>query len=260
MDNITIFYIFASIFAVSAVSVFGILFLLFKDSKLKELGFVFVSLSIGALLGGAIFHLLPEAFNKSSNAPIFILLGIFTFLILENIVHWHHSHKLHAKSKEECKTCKQELTDQEIKPVGFMILFSDSLHNIIDGALIASAFLISKEAGLAATLAVLLHEVPQEISDFGLLLHSGFSKFKAVVFNFLSALTAFLGAIFILLLKDFKDIIPLLGAFTAGSFLFIALSDLVPEMKEKHRAKDLALQLVLVMVALFIMYALKAIK
>ena len=262
MITITMFYIFASILVVSLVSLVGIFFLFLKDETLKELSFTFISLAVGALLGGAFLHILPEVYKEApeNKVSFAILLGIFSFFLLEKVLHWHHSHSAHAIENERCASCNESLPDKP-KPLGKMVIFSDALHNILDGALIASAFALSPNAGLAATLAVLLHEVPQEIADFGVLLHAGFSKLRAMLFNFLSALTAFLGAAMVIFAQEFTSkSMPLFSAFAAGSFLYIAMSDLIPELHKKQRCSELALQILVISLGIFLMWLLKVLE
>ncbi len=257
--TITVFYIFASILAVSLVSVVGIFFLFLKDRILREFNIALLGLAVGALLGGALLHLIPELFEEgpSTSNSLFILLGIFAFFFLEKFMHWHHSHSTHAIEDRSCKSCQKELPEKP-KPLGTMVIYSDALHNMLDGVLISSAFLLSTEAGLATTLAVLLHEIPQEIADFGVLLHAGYSKLKAILYNFLSALSAFLGAFLVLFAQSWTEsVLPLLSAFAAGSLLYIAMSDLIPELHEHKKIKDAALQFGMIAVGVFIMLALK---
>ncbi len=257
--TITIFYIFASILIVSLVSLVGIFFLFLKDETLKELSFTFISLAVGALLGGAFLHILPEVYKEvpGNQVSFAILLGIFSFFMLEKVLHWHHDHNAHSIENERCATCNESLPNKP-RPLGKMVIFSDALHNILDGALIASAFILSPAAGLAATAAVLLHEVPQEIADFGVLLHAGFSKLKAMIFNFLSALTAFLGAGIVIFAQEFADkSMPLFSAFAAGSFLYIAMSDLIPELHKKKRGSELVLQFSVILLGVLFMWILK---
>ncbi len=254
--TITAVYIFASIFVVSLVSLVGVFFLFLKESILKEFTKLLIGLSVGALLGGASFHLLPEIFRSEN--PIIsasLLFGIFAFFFLEKLLHWHHDHSVHSLQKENCPACNK-IANEHKKPLGKMVVFSDALHNALDGALIASAFLVNPTAGLATTLAVLLHELPQEIADFGVLLHSGFSKTKAMALNFISALSAFLGAGFVILFKDLSNVsIPYFTAFAAGSLLYIAMADLIPELHKHRKPKDVFTQFCMVSTGVLIMFA-----
>ncbi len=259
--SITIIYTVAAVFAVSLVSLVGIFFLFLKDKTLKEFSFTLMSLAVGAMLGGALLHILPEVFEElpENTVSFAVLLGIFSFFLLEKVLHWHHSHDTHSIEEDSdlCASCNEKLS-QNVKPLGKMIIFSDALHNILDGALIASAFLLSPGAGFAATIAVLLHEIPQEIADFGVLLHSGYSKTKAMLFNFLSALSAFLGAGLVFVAQSFAEAaMPVFSAFAAGSFLYIAMSDLIPELHKKQSTMEIVKQIIIIVIGISLMWVLK---
>ncbi len=217
-------YSFLSVIVISLVSLVGVFTLSLQEERLKKYLFVLVSLALGALLGDAFIHLIPEALEEIGNATlvsITVIAGIFLFFGLENTLHWHHYHK------------PEEARAAEHHPVGRMILISDGLHNFIDGLIIGASYLVSIEVGIATTIAVVLHEIPQEIGDFGVLLYSGYSATQALWFNFLSALTAVLGVILALFLSQTSEslifwIIP----FAAGGFIYIALADLIPELQK----------------------------
>jgi len=223
-------YALASVILVSLLSVIGVVFISISEAKLKQIVFVLVSLAVGSLFGDVFIHLLPQAFEKLEarlEASLYLLAGIFIFFVLEKFIRWRHQHDLESQNA--------------IHPVGYMNLLADGIHNFIDGMIIGAAYLTSLRVGIATTIAVAMHELPQEISDFGVLLHAGFSKKKALIFNFLSALLAILGTVLILLagttLHYFvASMIPL----AAGGFVYIAGSDLVPELnKELEPAKSL---------------------
>ncbi len=259
--SMTIIYTVAAVFAVSLISLIGIFFLFLKDKALKDFSFALMSLAVGAMLGGAFLHILPEVFDElpENTVSFAVLFGIFSFFLLEKVLHWHHSHDAHSieENSELCESCNERLP-KTVKPLGKMVIFSDALHNILDGALIASAFILSPSAGFAATLAVLLHEIPQEIADFGVLLHAGYSKTKAMLFNFLSALTAFLGAGLVFVAQNFvESAMPVFSAFAAGSFLYIAMSDLIPELHKKQKGLGLFVQIIIVALGVFLMWLLK---
>src|SRR3989344_3083381 len=160
------FYSIASVVIVSFVSLAGIFAISLKENVLRKCVFLTVSLAVGALLGDAFIHLIPEAF-ESIGQPILVsvavIAGILVFFIIEKFLHWHH----HALGEESGET---------IHPSGQMILISDGVHNFIDGLIIGASYLVGVEVGIATTIAVILHEIPQEIGDFGVLLHAGFSK------------------------------------------------------------------------------------
>ena len=175
-------YSLISVAIVSLISFAGVLTLSMKEEKLRKALLYMVSFSAGALFGDVFIHLLPEAVEDGFglHVSISIIAGIgFSFLV-EKIIHWRHCHM--ADSKDH------------IHPFAMMNLFGDGVHNFIDGLIIGSSYLASIPVGIATTIAVILHEIPQEIGDFGVLLHGGFSKSKAIFFNFATALTSVLGA------------------------------------------------------------------
>jgi zinc and cadmium transporter len=211
-----------AVLAVSLISLVGLFTLSLREDVLRKALFLIISLAAGALLGDAFLHLLPEAFENANPlaVSVFALAGVLSFLILEKFLHWHHSHG--DESSEE---------HARIHPLGHLVIVSDGVHNLVDGVAIGAAFLVSPEVGIATTIAIALHEIPQEIGDFGLLLHAGFSRVRALAMNFLSALTAFAGVgIAFWLAQMSETLVPLIAAFAAGNFLYIALADLVPEI------------------------------
>jgi zinc and cadmium transporter len=192
------------------------------------------------MLATVFLHLLEHIEEYNLTIGIFAILGIIAFFILEKYIHWHHCHK----SDHDCDS---------IKPVGYLSLFADAIHNLLDGVLIAAGYGINIQTGIATTISVIIHEIPQEIADFGLLLHSGFSKTKALLFNFISALTAFLGAgLYFILTNSFEKVEPFLIAFAIGGFLYIAMSDLIPTLHEEKEFKKSILQFVLIILGIII--------
>ncbi len=230
--------------AVSLVSLVGITTLSLKQDFLKRILFLLISLAAGALLGDAFIHLLPEAFEEASNpltVSLLVLAGILTFFVLEKFLHWHHSHGEDEFSAEHAR----------IHPVGHLVLVSDGVHNLVDGLAIGAAFLVSPEVGIATAIAIALHEIPQEIGDFGLLIHAGFSRTKALLLNFASALTAFLGLGLAFWLSSLgESLAPLIAAFAAGNFIYIALADLVPELQKTKGGGRSVLQFVVIVIGL----------
>jgi len=224
-------YIFGSVFLVSLASLVGIFFLFFSQAKTDRIIMFLVSLSAGTMLGDAAIHLLPEAAAKSDGSLLIwylFLIGVLMFFFLEKIVHWHHCH-----NHEEC---------DHNETLGIMNLVGDGLHNFIDGAAIAGAFLVSVPLGLATLIAVLAHEVPQEIGDLGVLIHAGYSRTKALLYNFLSALLSVIGAAGTLLISThIENVTDYILPITAGGFIYIATADLIPELK-KHTALSKTLQ------------------
>jgi len=221
-----LFYIIVSTFAISLIAFIGVLTLFLKEKLLNKILLILVAFSTGALIGGAFLHLIPEAIEGvgiegQSLLKIFLylLFGFCTIFILENFIRWHHHHAIEHP---------------EIMPFSYLILVSDGIHNFIDGLIIAASFVVSFPIGIATTLAVVLHEIPQEIGDFGVLIYGGFKKVRALFLNFLSAILAIFGGFlgFLLSEKIGESIIFLLP-FAAGTFIYIASSDLIPEIKHK---------------------------
>ena len=172
---------------VSLVSLIGIAALAWRADFLRKILFLLISVAAGALLGDAFIHLIPEAFEGADNPlhiSLLLLGGFLSFFILEKLLNWHHVHTDEPLLAEE---------HARIHPVGHLVLISDGFHNLVDGVAIGAAFMVSVEVGIATTLAILLHEIPQEIGDFALLVHAGFSRAKALLLNLLSAASAFVG-------------------------------------------------------------------
>jgi zinc and cadmium transporter len=238
-------YTLAAVFVVSLISFIGILTVALKLDVLKRILMLLVSLSAGGLLGGAFFHLIPEAAKEHGfdfRLAVFILAGILAFFILEKMICWRH--------------CHIPTSEEHPHPFALMNLIGDAFHNFIDGMVIAGTFLVSVPLGLSTTLAVIFHEIPQEIGDFGVLVHGGFGRFKALMLNFATALTAVLGAITVLALNlKVEAVTAFLVPFTAGGFIYIASSDLIPEMKKDIRLVNSLLQMLFLLLGLGIMLA-----
>jgi len=221
-------YIFGSVFIVSLMSLIGVFTIGLNREFLSKIVLYLVSFSAGSLFGGAFLHLLPEAvkeFGFGTEISLYLLSGIAVFFIIEKTIHWHHCHNFPAG---KC----------ELKSFGYMNLIGDGIHNFIDGMIIAGSFIASTSLGIATTLAVIFHEIPQEIGDFGVLIHSGFTRKKALTMNFLSALTALLGAIAVVLVSSLtENILVFLLPFAAGNFIYIAGSDLIPELHKEYELK-----------------------
>lgn len=239
-------YTIISVFIVSLISLIGVFAFSVKQDKLERILVYLVSLSAGTLLGDAFIHLIPEAFNESSekfSIPFLILFGILAFFVLEKFIHWRHCHKLPCGKHPH--------------PLSYIILAGDGIHNFIDGMIIAAGFLVSVPVGLATTIAVILHEIPQEIGDFGALIYGGFSRARALLFNFLSALFAVAGAIVVLLINfNVSRISEFLVPFAAGGFIYIASSDLIPEMHKQVAIKKSLGQLVAFVIGIALMASL----
>ncbi len=235
-------YSIVSVIAVSLISLVGILALLLR-SDIKKITFLLVSFAVGGLFGDAFIHLLPEAFAKIENnfaVALYILLGIFIFFVLEKFLRWRHSHSTESES--------------HIHPMVTMNLVGDAVHNLIDGMVIGASFMVSIPLGLTTTLAIVLHEIPQEMGDFGILLHGGLSVKKALMFNFLSALTAIIGTVLSLVIgPHVQGYTVALVPITAGGFIYIAGSDLIPELQHDVKLSKSLLQFALILFGIGIM-------
>jgi len=223
-----------SVLIISAVSLIGILTLWLSDKKTKKIFVYLVSFAVGGLFGDAFLHLIPEAMREVSNhttAALFILTGILSSFAVERFLQWRHCHI--PTSKEHPHT------------FAYMNLFGDSVHNFIDGLIVGGSYLVSIPIGVSTTIAVIFHEIPQELGDFSVLVYGGIQKRRALMFNFLTALTAIVGAIVALVLgSSLEGFIPLLVPFAAGNFIYIAGSDLIPELRrDTTELKKAALQM-----------------
>lgn len=239
-------YALISVFIISLISVIGALAFSIDQQKLKKILIYLVSLSTGTLLGDAFIHLLPEAYADARFpvvVSLFTLGGIMVFFVMEKFFHWRHCH---------------EVADEDHPhPFSFVIMVGDSIHNLIDGMVIAGSYLVSIPVGIATTVAVVFHEIPQEIGDFGSLLYGGFSKKKAILFNFLSGLLAVLGAVVVLLIgTNTETFLACLIPFTAGGFIYIASADLIPELHKHTEIKKSVGQLFMFILGIVIMASL----
>ncbi len=246
----TLSLILESTFLVSLVSFVGALILYLSDKFLNKILVVLISLSAGALMGDAFFHLIPESLKLIGFDErlilfsfLYVVLGFCMLFILEQFIQWHHHHSVEHP---------------EIKPFSYLILVSDGLHNFIDGLIIAASFGVNVSVGVATTIAVMAHEIPQELGDFGILIYAGFKKGKALFLNFLSAVSAVLGGIvgFFILEKIDSSIVFLLPI-AAGSFIYIAAADLVPELKAKTSVRDSLLSFIIFLFGIGLMLALR---
>jgi zinc and cadmium transporter len=205
--------------AMSAIALSGGLMVFLSDATLKRLLLPLVALAAGTLLGGAFFHMIPAAVDTLGNQVstyVWIFAGFATFFALEQFLHWHHCHKVPC--------------EHQFRPLTYMILIADGLHNFIGGLGIAGAFIIDVRVGIGAWVAAAAHEIPQELGDFGILLHGGWSKGRALLYNFLSALTFLVGGLIAYFASREFDVGFLLP-FAAGNFIYIAAADLIPEVK-----------------------------
>lgn len=235
-----------AILIVSLLSLAGVLTLTLRRDILKSGLLILISFAAGALLGDAFLHLLPEFVEEQGGFPISaslgLLGGVIAFFVLEKVLHWHHSHIA---------------AEEVLHPVAITNLIGDALHNFVDGAIIAGAFLTSTKLGLATTLAVAFHEIPQEIGDFGILVHAGLKPRRALFLNFITALAAVVGGVATLVAASFVEgletaLIPI----TAGGFVYIASTDLIPELHKEPEAGKSLLQLAALIIGVMLMWSL----
>ncbi len=248
-----------SVLAVSLVSLVGVVAFSVHEATLRKYLSALVGLAAGALLGDALLHLIPESLAALGDERVFgvaVLAGIIVFFVLEKYLRWHHAHhgpeEEHA-GHEQFETGSHE-TQVHLAP---MVVVADGLHNVIDGAVIAASFLVSPALGAATTLAVFLHEIPQEIADYALLIHAGFSRSKALFYNFLSGLTALIGAALVLWIgTDVESFGAYAAAVTAGAFIYLAAADLIPELNKTPGFKRSALEIGAFLTGILLMLAL----
>lgn len=241
MDSILINSLIAA-FLISLFSLCGAFGFMLKDKMIKKVSLFLVAFSTGALLGGAFLHLLPESISKTTGLDVYLylLLGIIVFYVLERVLKWHHCH-----NGDGC----------DVHTFTYMSLVGDGIHNFIDGLVIVSAFYVSFEVGLATTVAVASHEIPQELGDFGVLIHGGFSKVKALIWNFASSVTAIIGVMIgYILVNNVENISLALLPFAAGGFIYISMSDLIPELHKESSLKKSLINFVIFVVGLAFMY------
>ena len=245
-----LFWILLSTFLISLTAFAGAGLLFLKDRLLNKIILILVSFASGSLLGVAFLHLLPEAIKEAGAGEkavlkifFFLLLGFVVFYVLENFIGWHHHH-----AREH----------PEVKPFGYLILISDSIHNFIDGLIVAASFLTSWPIGLATAIAVALHEIPQEIGDFGILVYARIKKIKALFLNFLSASTIIFGGLFGYWFSEKvgQNILFLLP-FAAGSFIYISASDLIPQIKESKEFPKSTIYFLVFLTGIIIMALMK---
>jgi zinc and cadmium transporter len=210
-------------FIISLIAFVGILTFVLKEKWLNKILLILVALSSGALIGGAFLHLLPESIEElGAGLDVFLvlILGFCLFFIFEQFLHWRHQHNP---------------STQKIQPFSYLILFSDGVHNFVDGVVIAASFITGFQVGISTTIAIALHEIPQELGDFGALVYGGLSKRRALTFNYISAITAIVGGIIGYFLSSvMESSIVYLLPFAAGHFIYIAAADLIPEIKHKE--------------------------
>ena len=240
----TLTWIIAGGVLMSAIAMVGSVTLVLKPATLERLVLPLVAFAAGSLIGGAFFHMIPAAVIETGdilNVGILVVAGFTVFFLLEQLLHWHHCHRASSD-------CKQPLT--------YLILIGDGLHNFLGGLAIAGTFLIDSRLGITSVVAAAAHEVTQEIGDFGVLVHGGWSKRRALLFNVLSGLTFLAGGLVTYALSFQMDISWLIP-FAAGNFLYIGASDLVPEVNKHHDLRANAVHLLAFVLGLALLLSAK---
>lgn len=243
-------YALGSVLLVSLVSFVGAFALVLQEKQLKTFLLYFVSFAAGALFGDAFLHLLPEVVEDSGGFPVYIsllvLFGIVLSFIVEKVVHWQHCHYIDHHHQTEKKT--------QVRSFAVMSLIGDGVHNFLDGIIIGASYLVSIPLGVATTLAVVFHEIPQEMGDFAVLLHGGFKKGQALFYNFLSAVASFIGVILVMVFNNYVSALPqYLVPVAAGGFIYIAGSDLIPELHKEVKSWGSLLELAMFILGIVLM-------
>lgn len=227
---------------ISLLALIGIIFLWLKEERLKKIVIYLVSFSAGALLGDVFLHLLPEMVEEgfTLKTSIFMLTWIVFWLVTEKVIHRNH--------------CHMPITKTHVHHFAIMNLIGDFVHNIIDGLIIWASYLVSIPVWIATTVAVLFHEIPQEIGDFGVLVHWWFSKKRALIINLFTGLSAIIWVIIALLLSNYiENLTSFLIPFAAGSFIYIAGADLIPELHKENKFWQASLQILFFLLGIWIM-------
>ncbi|MBN2336607.1 ZIP family metal transporter [Candidatus Bathyarchaeota archaeon] len=237
----------AAVALVSLLSLVGVIFVALGPELSKRRILYLVSFSVGGLFGGAFFHLLPEALEMGGSAlsvSTYLMLGVFTSYVIEMMLMWRH--------------CHVPTSETHPHTFAYVNLVGDGIHNMVDGIVIGGAFLTSPSLGVATTVAIALHEIPQEIGDFGVLTYAGLKRGRALALNLLSALTSVVGVVISLTLSAYvQGLVSFLLPFAAGNFIYIAGSDLVPELKDEKELSSSAVQLALMATGAALLYLLK---
>ncbi len=247
-----IFIILATII-VSLLSMLGLLVLFVKERIMHKILWVIIAFSAGTILGTAYLELLPEALKLvgGSEAFIYLTIGFVLFFFLERYIYWSHGHD----HDHEMEDPKSSLDTRITKNVAYLNVIGDGIHNFVDGMIIATSFLIEFHIGLAATIAVIFHELPQELGDYGILIYSGFKRNQALIINYLAALTVVLGGIFaIIFLEVVEALSGRLLAFSAGGFIYLASSELIPELQKEKRLSQSLIQFVIFIVGIIMIW------
>lgn len=243
--SVEVLYALGSVLLISLFSLVGILVFSLSGKVLHYTVILLVSFSSGSLFGDAFIHLLPETVEREGftvSVSLFTLCGVAAYFFVEKIIHWRH---VHSPSQDP------------IESFAYMNLLGDATHNFIDGVVIGTAYMASIRVGVATAIAVLLHEIPQEMSDFAVLVHGGFSRYKALLYNFATALVAIAGTLLAVALIDLaEEVASFLIPFAAGGFIYIAGADLIPQLHKEKAVRVSLLQLAFFLAGIAVMLAL----
>ena len=245
------FLIFIATGIVCLFSLSGIFALSLKEKTLHSILFFLIAFSAGSILGAAFFDLLPEAMEMMDESVVFIYiaLGFVAFYFLERFIYWYHGHGHYSDIIEH--------EDERAATKGFAYLniIGDAIHNFIDGMIIAASFTVGAHVGVATTVAVIFHELPQEMGDYGILIYAGFEKTRALMLNFAAALSVVVGGIFAsFYLETVEAFSGTLIAFSAGAFIYLAASELIPELKEEEDFRRAVIQFIIFIVGLVLIW------
>ena len=239
----TLIQIILATFLVSLISFIGVITLSLKKKFLDKILVLIIAFASGALMGGAFLHLIPEASIALTpfSVSIYVLAGFVLFFLIEKILHWRHCHE------GECA----------VHPFSYLMMIGDAVHNFFDGLIIAASFIVSPLIGITSTVAIALHEIPQEIGDFGVLLYGGMKPKKAVFINFMMALTAMLGGLIgFFLIGSIKSLSTAILPIAAGGFIYISASDLLPELKKEERLNRTLIDFIIFLIGIALMLVL----
>ena len=247
-----LFTILLATFVVSVFSLTGISALSLSEGTLHAILFIIVAFSAGSIMGASVFDLLPEAVELVDEHQVFIIvaIGYAAFFFLERFIYWYHGHG-HQKDIEE------EGREHDEKGFAYLNLIGDANHNFIDGMVIAASFTVGFQVGLATTIAVIFHELPQEMGDYGILIYAGFDRVKAMLLNFAAALAVVLGGVFGVFFLEMIDALSgYLVAFSAGAFIYLAASELVPELQQERDFKRSLIQFIIFLLGMAVIWSL----
>ncbi len=239
------FIIILSTLLVSLISLVGVLILSLKKKLLDSILFFLVAFAAGSMLGAAFFEILPESISALGQMALsFTLAGILIFFVIERYIHWHHCHKEHSG----------------VLPITYLNLIGDGLHNMLDGVIIAASYLTDFKLGITATIAISLHEIPQEFGDFGVLIRGGLKVKQALFYNLVSAFLAMLGAALTMFFATrIESITPFLLSIAGGGFIYLSLVDIIPELHKETKTGKIVFQGIALLLGLLVIFSLNLI-